>query len=60
VVIEGLALSDWDPRAWRRLVAYVPQTPGMIAGTVAANVRLGWPQATDADVRTRSRSGASA
>ena len=60
VVIEGLALSDWDPRAWRRLVAYVPQTPGMIAGTVAANVRLGWPHATDADVRDAlARSGAS-
>jgi ABC-type transport system involved in cytochrome bd biosynthesis fused ATPase/permease subunit len=36
---------------WRRRFAYVAQTPGMIAGTVADNVRLADPQAGDDEVR---------
>ena len=32
--------------SWHRLVAWVPQTPGLINGTVADNVRLGHPEAT--------------
>lgn len=31
---------------WRERIAWVGQTPGMIAGTVADNVRLGFPQAS--------------
>lgn len=40
-----------DGATWRRGLAYVGQNPGMISGTVADNVRLGHPSATDADVR---------
>jgi len=40
---------DWD--AWRAGIAYVPQVPGMIDGTIADNVRLGFPDATDDQVR---------
>ena len=40
---------DWD--VWRRGIAYVPQVPGMIDGTIADNVRLGCPEATDDQVR---------
>ena len=42
-------LLDWD--VWRAGIAYVPQVPGMIDGTIADNVRLGCPDATDAQVR---------
>ncbi len=35
----------------RSSIAYVAQHPGMIAGTVADNVRLGAPDATDDEVR---------
>ncbi len=48
VVVGGRPVTDL--RAWRRQIAYVPQTPGLIAGTIADNVRMGHPAATDADL----------
>lgn len=47
--LVGADESTW--RAWRKQVALVPQSPGMMAGTVVDNVRLGWQQADDATVR---------
>jgi ATP-binding cassette, subfamily C, bacterial CydD len=44
-------LATVDPAAWRRLVAYVPQRPTLFRGTVSDNIRLGDPEAADADVR---------
>ncbi len=38
-------------RAWRVRLAFVGQTPGMITGTIADNVRLGAPGASEASVR---------
>ncbi len=48
---DGVALTDLDPAAWRRSVAWVPQSPTILAGTVADNVRLGDPAASDERVR---------
>lgn len=39
-----------DPDAWRRRIAWVPQRPLLEAGTLADAVRLGRPEATDAEV----------
>jgi ABC-type transport system involved in cytochrome bd biosynthesis fused ATPase/permease subunit len=38
------------PAAWRRAVAWVPQSPYLFAGTVADNVRLGEPGQSDGAV----------
>ena len=35
---------------WRDQLAYVGQEPGLLSGTVADNVRMGFPHATDAAV----------
>lgn len=43
-------LAALDAVAWRRLVAWVPQTPYLAPGTLGDNVRLGAPDATDEDV----------
>ena len=40
-------VSELDPSAWRAMVAWVPQSPWLFAGTVADNVRLGAPDAAD-------------
>ena len=54
---SGRVLADWtdiaglDPDAWRSQIAWVPQRPHLFAGTVAANIRLGRPDASDAEVR---------
>lgn len=46
VLIAGHDLADLDAVAWRRRTAWVAQEPGMVAGTVSDNVRLGHPEAT--------------
>jgi thiol reductant ABC exporter CydD subunit len=51
ITIDGVSAVDAPGREWRRRFAYVPQTPGLIAGTVADNVRLADPDATDEQVR---------
>jgi thiol reductant ABC exporter CydD subunit len=39
-------LGDVDPAEWWRQIAWVPQRPTLLAGTVADNVRLGDPGAS--------------
>ncbi|MGO1385019.1 MAG: thiol reductant ABC exporter subunit CydD [Arachnia sp.] len=50
VSVGGTNLREVDQRAWRRELAWVAQEPGMVNGTVATNVRLGHPGASDEDV----------
>lgn len=47
VLVDGEPIEDLDVRAWRRRLAWVPQSPTVFAGTVADNVRLGSPGASD-------------
>ncbi|HSD75972.1 MAG TPA: ATP-binding cassette domain-containing protein, partial [Solirubrobacteraceae bacterium] len=44
-------IADLDPGLWRRRLAWVPQTPFLAAGTLADNVRLVAPGASDAAIR---------
>lgn len=50
VLVDGAPLASIDPDAWALSVAYVGQSPYLIAGTVADNVRVLAPTATDAEV----------
>ena len=52
ILIDGRPLNDIALDSWRRRLAYVGQNPGMISGTVGDNVRLGFPGASDADLRS--------
>lgn len=49
VTVDGVDLHDLDPSAWWSKVAWVPQRPALVAGTIADNIRMGW-SATDAEV----------
>jgi ATP-binding cassette subfamily C protein CydD len=51
IVAAGSAADEFDPALWRRQFAWVPQRPGLLAGTIADNVRLGRASASDDDVR---------
>ena len=51
ISVGGVDLSSCDIEAWRRLVAWVPQHPTLLRATVAENIRLGDPDASDAQVR---------
>ncbi|MEV4437403.1 thiol reductant ABC exporter subunit CydD [Streptomyces sp. NPDC049577] len=55
VLIGGTDLSSLSPESWRNQVAWVPQRPHLFAGTVAENVRLARPDATDAQLRDALR-----
>lgn len=49
LLVDGRAVTDLA--SWRAQLAWVPQRPVLVAGTVADNVRLGVPAADDAAVR---------
>ncbi|MFD1531562.1 thiol reductant ABC exporter subunit CydD, partial [Pseudonocardia aurantiaca] len=50
VTVDGVDLAEVDRDAWLRRVAWVPQRPVLIAGTVEENLRLGAPHATDTEL----------
>ncbi|GAB7050003.1 thiol reductant ABC exporter subunit CydD [Catenuloplanes indicus] len=50
VLVDGVDLATVDPEQWRRRIAWVPQQAHLFATTMAGNIRLGAPDATDADV----------
>ncbi len=51
VSVGGFDLSSCELEAWRRFTAWVPQHPTLFRGSVAANIRLGDPNASDPQVR---------
>jgi ATP-binding cassette subfamily B protein len=51
VLVDGVDVRTADPRAVRGRIALVPQEPVIFAASVWDNVRYGWPEATDAQVR---------
>ena len=55
VTVGGMDLRECELDAWRRLVAWVPQHPTLFRGTVADNIRLGDPDATDESVAQAAR-----
>ena len=48
--IGGVDLATMDPEVWRRAIAWVPQRTHLFARTIAENIRLGRPEATDGEV----------
>jgi thiol reductant ABC exporter CydD subunit len=51
VHVGDIDLADLDPEIWRSQVAWVPQRPHLFASSIADNVRLGRPGASDEAVR---------
>ena len=50
-------LAAFDAADWRSTVAWVPQSPHLFHGTVADNLRLARPDASEADLRRRREPG---
>ncbi len=44
-------IDEFEPARWRRQLAWVPQAPFLAAGTLADNIRLTAPDASDATIR---------
>ncbi|MEV4049999.1 thiol reductant ABC exporter subunit CydD [Amycolatopsis sp. NPDC049688] len=50
IMVGGTDLADVGRVTWHRHLAWVPQQPHLVAGTVAENIRLGSPDATEDEV----------
>jgi thiol reductant ABC exporter CydD subunit len=51
ILVGGTDIADCDPDQWRSRIAWLPQHPTLLHGTIADNIRLGAPDAPDARVR---------
>ncbi|WP_016906319.1 thiol reductant ABC exporter subunit CydD [Streptomyces xiaopingdaonensis] len=60
VLLDGRDAAGFDARSLHAQIAWVPQAPQLFAGTVAENVRLARPDATDAEVASALRDAAAA
>jgi ATP-binding cassette subfamily C protein CydD len=59
ITANGVSLADLSPARWREQVALVPQRPYLFAGSVADNLRLAKPTASDAELgQAAERAGA--
>ena len=55
ILLDGIDIREADPVAVRRQMALVPQEVAIFADSVRANIRLGRPEATDAEVEEAGR-----
>ena len=53
--IDGLPLAEWSEAALRERVVLIGQKPQLLAGSIADNIRLGRPDASDAELREAAR-----
>ncbi len=51
ILADATDVGTLDPDAWRTRIAWVPQRPHLFHGTLADNLRLARPDASDADLR---------
>jgi ATP-binding cassette subfamily C protein CydD len=58
VLVGGRPLADVDLDRWRSHVAWAPQHPTLVPGTVAENIALGRPGATAAAIEDAARRAA--
>jgi ATP-binding cassette, subfamily B, bacterial len=55
ILVGGQPIDRVRQAALRRAIGYVPQDPSMFHRTIADNIRVGRPGATDAEVRRAAR-----
>jgi ATP-binding cassette subfamily B protein len=55
VLVDGRPLSGVRLKDWRHHIGFVSQEAFLFSGTVAENIRLGTPEATDGEVKEAAR-----
>ncbi len=50
VLVDDMDLRQIDPAEWRSQIAFLPETASFFYGSLAQNIRLSRPDASDADV----------
>ncbi|MEX6505949.1 ABC transporter ATP-binding protein [Jiella sp. M17.18] len=55
ILVDGQDIRQVTKRSLRSQIAFVPQTPYVFEGTIRDNIRLGRPDATDAEIEEAAR-----
>ncbi len=55
ILIDGRPATEYELHSLRRSIGYVPQSPTLLSGTVADNLRYGDPEAGDDEVEKAAR-----
>jgi ATP-binding cassette subfamily B protein len=55
ITLDGVDLRDADPASIRARIGFVAQEPAIFSGDVAANIRYGRPDASDAEIAAAAR-----
>jgi ATP-binding cassette, subfamily C, bacterial CydD len=55
ILVDGRPLESLDAARWRQLIAWVPQLPHLFHGTIAENIRLGRPEASQEEIEEAAR-----
>jgi ATP-binding cassette, subfamily C, bacterial CydD len=58
ITVDGNDLRDIAPEAWLARIGWMPQKPTLFAGSIAENIRLGWPDAPQKTVIRAARAAA--
>lgn len=51
ICVNGMSMRESDLADLRRQIAYVPQEPYLFQGSIAENIRMGRPDATEKEIR---------
>jgi ATP-binding cassette subfamily B protein len=55
ILIDGINITDYSFECLRREIAFVPQDIVLLNGTIADNIRLGRPDASNSQIRAAAR-----
>ncbi|MBN2345226.1 MAG: ABC transporter ATP-binding protein [Candidatus Aminicenantes bacterium] len=55
ILVDGRPAPEYELRSLRRRIGYVPQSPTLLKGTIADNLRYGDPDAGEAEVEKAAR-----
>ncbi len=53
--VNGMSMRECDLASLRRQIAYVPQEPYLFQGSIAENIRMGRPEATEEEIREAAK-----
>lgn len=53
--VNGVSMRECDLASLRRQIAYVPQEPYLFQGSIAENIRMGRPDATEEEIREAAK-----
>ena len=53
--VNGMSMRECDLASLRRQIAYVPQEPYLFQGSIAENIRMGRPEATEEEIEEAAK-----